>query len=347
MLVFGMPLVILFGTAVAMALPLGLELWEAALLAAILAPTDAALGQSVVASPLVPSRIRQALNVESGLNDGIALPFVLLFAYLAADIMEPSGGRNWLMFAAAQIGLGFGAGIAIGGMAAALIDWAARKGWMAETYEGPAVIGAALLAFAGAELVGGNGFISSFVAGMVFGNLVRGRCSFLFTFAEAEGQFLTLLTFLIFGAAIVPEALGHLTWTMLFYAVLSLTVIRMVPIGLSLIGTGLRTPTLLFLAWFGPRGLASILFALFMLEETDLPQSPTILSVVVLTVSLSILAHGVTAAPAARRYGRQMQADGTTPEHRHVFELPTRSRKGFGLKFGEGHGENSKDKAPS
>ena len=327
MLLLGMPLIIVFGAVLGLALPLGLGLWEAALLAAILAPTDAALGQSVVASPLVPARIRQALNIESGLNDGIALPLVLLFACFASLAHDTGGDRNWVVFGTLQITLGPLVGAAVGWAAARLIDGAAKAGWMAVSYEGPAVLGVALLAFAGAEIVGGNGFISAFVAGMVFGSQVRERCGFLFEFAEAEGHLLTLLTFLVFGAAILPEAIDHAGPMVLLYAVLSLTAVRMIPIALSLIGAGLRAPTIGFLAWFGPRGLASILFALFILEEAETPGAETILVTVVVTVALSILAHGLTAAPAARWYGNLIRRQHEGKETVAVTEMPTRVGK--------------------
>ena len=324
MLLIGMPLIIVCGTLVGLALPLGLGLWEAALLAAILAPTDAALGQSVVASPLVPARIRQALNIESGLNDGIALPLVLLFACFASLAHATEDGRNWVVFGTMQITLGPLVGAAVGWGAARLIDGAVKAGWMAESYQGPAILGVALLAFAGAELIGGNGFIAAFVAGMVFGNQVRERCGFLFEFAEAEGHLLTLLTFLIFGAAILPEAFGHAGPMVLLYAVLSLTAVRMIPIAVSLIGAGLRAPTVGFLAWFGPRGLASILFALFILEEAETPGAETVLVTVVATVALSILAHGLSAAPAAKWYGNLIGQRREARESEAVTEMPTR-----------------------
>ena len=325
MLLIGMPLTIAAGLVVALGLPLGLGLWEAALLAAILAPTDAALGQSVVASPRVPARIRQALNIESGLNDGIALPLVLLFASLASAGHAETGDRNWIAFGAMQVTLGPLAGIVIGGITARLIDRAVRTGWMAGSYEGPAVLATALLSYACAEMIGGNGFIAAFVAGMVFGNLVRHRCAFLFEFAEAEGQLLTLLTFLIFGAAILPEAFGHVGWAVAVYAGLSLTAIRMIPVAISLVGAALRPPTIAFLGWFGPRGLASILFALFVLEEAAIPGADTIMVVVIVTVTLSILAHGLTAAPAARWYGNLAMRRQDCPEAKPVAEMPTRT----------------------
>ena len=323
MLLIGMPLTVLAGTAVGLLLPLGLSFWEAALLAAILAPTDAALGQSVVSSPLVPARIRQALNIESGLNDGIALPLVLLLACFAGA-SEAAGDQDWALFGAKQILLGPLAGLVIGGAGAWLMDRAAAAGWMAESYEGAAILALALLAFGGAELIGGNGFIAAFVAGMVFGNMVRERCRFLLEFAEAEGQILVLLTFLIFGAAILPEALGHLSPWILLYAVLSLTAVRMLPVGLSLIGAKVKLPTVLFLGWFGPRGLASILVALLVLESVEVALGHQLVTITIVTVALSILSHGLSAAPAARWYGAVAGRMGPCAETQSVSELPTR-----------------------
>ena len=233
------------------------------------------------------------------------LPLVLLFASLASAGHAAPADRDWVVFGLTQITLGPLAGVAVGWVAARLVDRAVKARWMAESYEGPAVLGVALLAFAGAEIIGGNGFIAAFVAGLVFGNQVRDRCHFLFEFAEAEGQLLTLLTFLIFGAAILPEAFGHADLAVLVYGALSLTAIRMIPIGVALAGSGhpVRWATVGFLGWFGPRGLASILFALFVLEDSAVPGGDTILVAVIVTVTLSVLAHGLTAAPASKWYG--------------------------------------------
>lgn len=323
MLLIGMPLTIVLGTVAALTLPLGLSFWEAALLAAILAPTDAALGQSVVSSRFVPLRIRQTLNVESGLNDGIALPVVLIFAFLAG---APQSGseQDWLPFGAKQIVLGPLAGIAVGGAGAWLLDLASGRGWTTESYEGPAILGLAFLAYSGSELIGGNGFIAAFVSGLVFGNVVRGRCGFIFEFAEAEGNFLVLLTFLIFGAAILPTAFGAVDWAVLLYAVLSLTAIRMIPIAISLIGSGLRPATVAFLGWFGPRGLASILFALFILDEVPVPAGQHIAVITVVAVALSIVVHGITAAPLSKRYGKLVAHMENAEETKPVSEMPLR-----------------------
>ena len=324
LLVFGLPLTIIAGTLVALGLLPEFTLWQAALLAAVLAPTDAALGQAVVSSPLVPARIRQAINVESGLNDGIALPVILLFASLASAAHATVDAGEWIKFGAMQIILGPIVGIIVGWLGAKAIDWTAGKGWMTTTLTGPAALGIALIAFAVAEVIGGNGFIGAFVAGLALGNTVRGQCAALVDFAEAEGQLLTLLTFLVFGAVLLPSVGGIPDWQVIVYAVLSLTVIRMVPAALALLGTGVRAPTTLFLGWFGPRGLASILFALLVVEEAAIPLRDEILQITIVTVALSILAHGLTAAPASRWYAGLVRRIGECEESKPVSEMPSR-----------------------
>jgi len=219
-----------------------------------------------VSSKIVPVRIRQAINVESGLNDGIALPAVLLFAALASTSHEVSGSGEWLHFGLLQVTLGPLVGVAAGYIGARILDLAAERKWMSESFMGIGVLSLALFSYVTSEMIGGNGFIAAFISGMVFGNTLRHSCTFLFEFMETEGQLLVLITFLIFGAVLLPEGLQHMNLTIFLYAVLSLTVIRMVPIAISLLGAGLRLPTHLFLGWFGPRGLASILFVLLILE---------------------------------------------------------------------------------
>ena len=330
MLALGLPLVMVAGTVVAMLLFGEFSIWEAALLAAILAPTDAALGQAVVSDDAVPVRIRQAINVESGLNDGIALPVVLFLAAAASAAQQSSTG-DWLAFAAGQLILGPIVGVVIGFCGARTLDVAAEREWSTTAFQGIGIISVALLAFVVAELVGGNGFIAAFIGGMVFGNVVRHPCTFLFEFMEAEGELLVLITFLIFGAVMLPDALQHLNWTWVLYATLSLTFIRMIPIGLSLLGTGIRLPSYLFLGWFGPRGLASILFALLILEEAELTHGHELLSVTIVTVVLSALLHGITATPLAKAYGRMTRELGECEENRPTEELPL--RHGLPAKF--------------
>ncbi len=321
----GMPLTIVGGAAAALAVLPELAWTEALLLAAILAPTDAAIGQAVVSSPLVPMRIRQSLNVESGLNDGIALPVVLIFAFLAGAREGVGDASYWLQFAALAVILGPLVGWAVGFVGGRVVDWGTRSGWINDAFQRIVGLGLALLAFGAAEVVGGNGFIAAFVAGLTLGNTARGVCECLYDFGEAEGQLLTLLVFLVFGAAMLPEALPLATGAAVLYALLSLTVVRMVPVALALVGTGLRPASVAFLGWFGPRGLASILFALLVVEEGRLTSGPFLLTVVALTVLASTLLHGLTAYPLARRYGSYSAAmDESRAEHAHAPELPVR-----------------------
>jgi NhaP-type Na+/H+ or K+/H+ antiporter len=324
MLAIGLPLAMVAGTAVAMLLFGHFSIWEAALLAAVLAPTDAALGQAVVSDSAVPVRIRQAINVESGLNDGVALPVVLFLASAASAAQGTSTG-NWLAFAGGQLILGPIVGAVIGFSGARVLDTAAQREWSTTAFQGIGILSVALLAFVIAELIGGNGFIAAFVGGMVFGNTVRHPCTFLFEFMEAEGELLVLITFLVFGAAMLPEALHHLNWTWVLYGTLSLTFVRMVPIGLSLLGTRIRLPSYLFLGWFGPRGLASILFALLIIEDTELVHGHELLSVTIVTVALSALLHGISAAPLAKAYGKMTRELGDCEEKRPAEELPLRN----------------------
>ena len=322
MLLVGMPLSIVFGALTALGLFGMLSLWEVALLAAILAPTDAALGQAVVANAAVPVRIRQALNVESGLNDGIALPFVLIFAALASASHEAASAGYWLMFGTKQVTLGPIAGIAVGFVGAKLVALCYRTGWMTERAEGIIALGLAFAAFALAELIHGNGFIAAFVAGLVFGNTLGHTCQFLYEFAETEGQILILLTFMAFGSAMIPLALNGITITHVIFALLALTVLRMLPVSLSLLGTGVKPVTSAFLGWFGPRGLASVLFVLLILEEADVAHKDQVLVIVIVTIMFSIFLHGITAGPAAQWYGAYTRKMGECEENRHVSDKP-------------------------
>jgi NhaP-type Na+/H+ or K+/H+ antiporter len=324
MLTIGLPLTIAAGTFFAAWVFPAFSIWEAALLAALLAPTDAALGQAVIAAKIVPVRIRQAINIESGLNDGIALPAVLLLATFAGAAANTTEAGEWIRFGLLQITLGPLVGIAVGYVGARSLDAAIERDWASSSFQGIGILSLAVFTYVVAEWIGGNGFIAAFVGGMVFGHSVRNSCTFLFEFMETEGQLLMLITFLVFGAALLPEAIAHLSPTVFLYAILSLTVIRMIPIAISLLGTGLSTPSYLFLGWFGPRGLASILFVLLILEESDVPHRDELLSVTVITVALSALLHGISAAPFARIYGQMANSMGECEESRPVKEMPLR-----------------------
>ena len=243
MLVIGMPLTILMGVAAALILFADFSIWEAALLAAILAPTDAALGQAVVVNRAVPVRIRQALNVESGLNDGIALTFVLVFAALASASQEPADALVWLSFGLKQITFGPAAGIVVGYTGAKLVALSHRKGWLFESAEGLIALALAFGAYALAEVFHGNGFIAAFIAGLVFGNTLAFKCKYLYEFAESEAQILILLTFMIFGIVMIPMVIPSINIPYMIFAVLALTVLRMLPVSLALLGSGVKPIT--------------------------------------------------------------------------------------------------------
>jgi len=308
LLLIGMPLTILLGTVLALWVSPGAPWPLALLVAAILTPTDAALGQAVVTSPTVPHRLRQALNVESGLNDGLAVPVIIVAALLSAAVTGTpieNAPDNLYAFTAMQIILGPIAGLGVGWLLAKLLDRAINSGRITTSFQGICFLCSALLAFVFAESIGGNGLIAAFVGGLVFGHTLRNPRTFIDEFMEGEGQLLTIITFLIFGAVLVPLALEHATWKTVVLAILYLSVIRMLPVCLSLTGAGLSGYDKLFLSWFGPRGLASVLFALLILERYPVPGANEMLACVVLTVLLSIVLHGISATPLSNRFSKE------------------------------------------
>ena len=318
-----LPLTVLLGAVVAGFMFGDFSIWEAALLAAILAPTDAALGQAVVSSPIVPVRIRQSLNVESGLNDGIVLPLVMLFAALASVSAEGAEQSNWLVYWLMQVTLGPLVGVVVGFGGGYLLRASTRCNLINENFLRLSGVAVALVAWAGAIQVGGNGFIAAFVAGMAISGFANSIGNPLRDFGEAEGQLFGLATFLLFGMIALVPAIETADASCYIYAALSLTVIRMIPTALSLIGLKLKASTVMFLAWFGPRGLASLLFALLVIGEFNLPHGERILTISVLTVMFSMVAHGISAVPGARLYaaliGKQLNAEteNNPLEHKH------------------------------
>jgi NhaP-type Na+/H+ or K+/H+ antiporter len=277
---------------------------EAVILAVVLAPTDAALGQAVVTEPRVPQRIRQGLNVESGLNDGICVP--LLFAAVAiADVeSEISGGRSPGTLLLEEIGYGVLGGVVAGLLIAAIVTQAGRRDLIAASWRQVIPAAGAALAYGIASALHGSGFIAAFVAGMVFRRALGRDPEELNELTEELGSALNGVTFVLFGAILLGPALTHLTWQLALYALLSLTLVRMVPVVVAMWGSHARLPTLGFIGWFGPRGLASIVFAVIVVEESNLPHETIIVQAIYLTVGLSVLAHGLTAAPLADRYAR-------------------------------------------
>ena len=297
---FGLPLTILLGWALAVWLLPGLDLWLALLVAAALAPTDAALGVPVVTNRAVPSRIRRLITVESGLNDGIATPVVVL-AIAGAASVEGLGGAGPGQ-ALLELAVGVVVGVAVGAAGGGLLRWSRRRGWAAEGFVGIAVLALGLGAYAGALVMHGNGFVAAFCGGLAFAAAAGPRGPAEVGFLEQASGLVSLLVWLAFGAVAVPIMLESLDPAVVLYAVLSLTVVRMLPVALVMIGAGVDRATVLFVGWFGPRGLASLVFALLALEELG-PGADHAVAAIAVTVLLSVVAHGASAAPLAARYG--------------------------------------------
>lgn len=324
----GLPLTMLLGAIIAKWLFPNFSWAETALLSAILAPTDAALGQAVVSSEQVPARIRQALNVESGLNDGIAVPVVMLFASLAAVTTEATNASHWIRFVLMQVTLGPIVGIAVGLIGGRLLEAAAKREWVTESFMQLSGIALAVLAWAGAIEIGGNGFIAAFVCGMTLGASTMIVKPAIQEFGETEGQMMSLAAFFLFGGLFVVPAMQSAAPKDWAYAVLSLTVIRMLPVALSLIGTKVEISTTIFLGWFGPRGLASLIFALLVSRKHEFAHDEQLFTVAMLTATLSIVAHGISSVPGANWYARVVNAHTCQPgcEHEPVAEFPLRHR---------------------
>lgn len=299
----GLPLTILLGMGVGWLLFDDLSLLELALLATMLAPTDAALGKGVVTNPAVPSEFRQGLNVESGLNDGICVPILFLFLALAAgEAGEEGPWHLGMRLFAEEVGIGLLCGVVLTGATAVMLRSCRQRGWSSPTWNKITVIALALSCFGAAQSLGGSGFIATFCGGLLFGALLKTSRGELLGAAEGIGDTFALLTWVLFGAAVVGQALEHFAWPTILYAVSSLTVIRMLPVFAAVTGLGIRPEGKLFLGWFGPRGLASIVFAIIVLGA-GVPHAGPITTIVTWTVILSIIGHGVTANAWARAYG--------------------------------------------
>ena len=312
LLSIGMLLTILLGAAVAKLVFPQLSIWEAGILSAILAPTDAGLGQVIVNSPLVPTRVREALNVEAGLNDGLSVPFLLFFIAMAA---AGEGEANFAQFLGEQLGLGIVVGAVIGLVGGALIDLARRSGWIAESFLQLAVVALPVFCLIVSEQVGASMFIASFTAGLFVQVRFKNAGKHSVEFTEEWGQILNLSVFFLFGLVIARDH-GMFTISSFVYAILSLTVVRMLPVATALIGSGLRRETIVFMGWFGPRGLASIVLGLVYLEqEKHLPGEDITRLAVMATVMLSILAHGLTALPGIRLHSRLTEPADNDTQH--------------------------------
>ncbi len=325
----GLPLTIVLG-AIAAAIFKHITVCEALVLAVLLAPTDAALGQAVVSEPRLPASVRQGLNVESGLNDGICVPLLFIVLAIAEADSHVESGHHALSIVVEEIGYGLAAGLGTGLLTAGAVLFAGSRQWLTGAWSRMVPFAAAAIAYASAAALGGSGFIAAFIAGAVFAAVLRRDPEEITVSAEEfGGNLLSGVTFLLFGAVLLGPVIGDLSWQVVLYSVLSLTIVRMLPVAIALLGTRARLPTVAFLGWFGPRGLASIVFALIVVQESHLPQTATILTATYVTVGLSVLLHGLSAVPFANRYATWYESH--PPDRRPPMELrPVRVHRARG-----------------
>jgi NhaP-type Na+/H+ or K+/H+ antiporter len=329
MLLLGLPLTFVAGTLVGALIFTGSNIWLLAILAVALAPIDSSLAESSVDNPNVPMRIRQTLNVEGGMDDGITLPFILLFISLAVSTEIGGKTGSFLLFTAQKIGFGIIAGLIMGYLAARYISWGDKSGWISSQFQKIAWLALVLLTYGAAEAIGGNGFIAAFFFGIISGNTIeKQESNRLHRFAEVENTLLMMLTFMFYGAVMLFPALQHINIEMIIYAILSLTLARMLPVAISLIGTKLRLESVLYLGWFGPRGIASILYVYTILQVEGIDRQEMIFSLVMITIFFSVLMHGISAVPLTNRYAKriaQLEKNGLAQaETQYVPGMPTR-----------------------
>lgn len=309
LLLIGLPLCLLAGWSFSLLLFPDMPWLEAAILATMLAPTDAALGKAVVTNPAVPAPVREALNVESGLNDGICVPllFILLALLVPEELHQGTLGMA-VHLIVEEIGIGLLVGIALAFITSAMLRYSDKHQWNLPLWNQLTMPGLALLSFALAQWLGGSGFIAAFVCGLCTGYLLKEHKHAYLESNEGYGELLSVIVWLAFGAVVISTAWPYLTWKTWVFAIASLTILRMVPVWISLIGTKLNTETILFIGWFGPRGLASIVFAVIVMQEKLLAQQELI-TTVVCTILLSVVLHGVTANPWVARLQHQIKTN--------------------------------------
>jgi len=309
MLLIGLPLCIGLGVYVGTLVLPGVSLFELCLLATMLAATDAALGKGVVTNKAVPARVREGLNAESGLNDGLCVPVLFVFLALATGSTQAHESTELaLELVMEEIGIGVAVAVVLVATGIQVLRFCERRGWFTQVWLQIPVVTLALACFATAQSLHGSGYIAAFVGGLVFGFFSREQTHKLVLAGEGIAELMAMLTWVVFGAAVLGQYWANMTWDVVLYSLLSLTVIRMVPVIIALTGTGETFETKLFLAWFGPRGLASIVF-LIIVGGANLPSESVLIHTVVCTITFCVIAHGLTANTWANRLARRLNSE--------------------------------------
>jgi NhaP-type Na+/H+ or K+/H+ antiporter len=310
LLLVGLPLTIALGTLVAHVLVPHTSWWVSAVIGSAVAPTDAALGAAIISDRDVPLRLRRVLNVESGLNDGIATPFVKYF--LAAAVAGTALATSSRFHPLEELAIGIAMGVLIGGVGGWAMTASRVRGLSSTASRNVGVAALSVVAYSLVVAIDGNGFVAAFVAGLAYSastSAVHGEVER--DFVEDVGEVLSGVVWFLFGTLAVAT-LKHTTWRDLVFAVLALTFVRMVPVALSLIGSRLDRATVTLLGWFGPRGLATVVFGLLAVDTLPPADGQRVLTVIAVTVLLSVVLHGVTAAPLGRRFARTHPATGAS-----------------------------------
>jgi NhaP-type Na+/H+ or K+/H+ antiporter len=303
MLLIGLPGAIVLGSIAAALFFNQLTLIEAAILGTMLAATDAALGKAVVSNPRVPAPVREGLNIESGLNDGLCVPILLILLTLSNPASEGVTLGHGLYLVAEEVGIGLVVGLSFSFIGAKLLEASAARQWLSEVWVQVTVMAIALSSFYVAQTFHGSGYIAAFSGGLLFGYLLSKKTHQLVLATEGMAELFAMFTWILFGATLLGTLFDHMSWQVLAYAVASLTVIRMLPTYCAFIGTRVPTRERLFLGWFGPRGLASLAFAVLVIDA-QVEHSNFIALVVSTTVLFSLVVHGISAKPLAEKLGR-------------------------------------------
>lgn len=336
LLLIGLPFTIALGLVVAALIFSDLSLWEAGLVAAILAPTDAALGQAVISNPRVPQRIRHGLATESGLNDGIALTAVLIFLAGAEQSLTGDSFRNLLAFLGNEVLAAALVGVGIGWFGGRALVGVHRRGWISPIWLQIGALAVGIGAFSAADALGASGFIAVWLAGLMVGRETRDRLEDVSLFSETLGTSFTMLSFLIFGAVLLGPAIERATWSIVLYAVLSLTLVRMIPVALAMAGSSSRPRTVTFLGWNGPRGLASMVLASLVVESSQLPTADLVITIAMITVGVSVFAHGVTSWAGSEMYADWYEESSVVDEGQPTEGVPQRFRSHGVARSGRG-----------
>lgn len=302
LLVVGIPLSLLLGALTAALLLPVLPWWEAVCLAAIVAPTEVALIDALLEDTRIPERVRHALSVESGFNDGFALAALLAAVALASARTDPHPAHwAWFMFRTEFVSLVLG--VVVGAIGGLVITWSHRRGWMSDTWAQLATLAVALICFELGEQLHASGFVAAFTGGLAFAVIaLRSSTTVPTQVSDATAQLLELLVFAMFGAFAVIDGWQHAGWRVVLFSILALFAVRIVAVSVALAGTDLSRYSRLFIGWFGPRGIGTVVLGLLVIGRGDIEHTDLIAQAGVITVTLSLVLHSVTAPFGIRRY---------------------------------------------